>query len=84
MKSTVSLEAPTFPLPSPRAVVRDFSPLNAVNATVAFIFAASGPVAIILAIGTKAGLSESDLATWLFGGFFLNGLISITYCLLYR
>ncbi len=84
MKSTVSLEAPIFPLPSPRAVIRDFSFLNAVNATVAFIFSASGPVAITLAIGTKAGLSESDLASWLFGGFFLNGLISIIFCLLYR
>jgi len=51
---------------------------------VAFIFAASGPVAIILAVGAQGGLSESDLSSWLFGSFFVNGLISIAFCLRYR
>ena len=50
----------------------------------AFIFAASGPVAIILAVGAQGGLSESDLSSWLFGSFFVNGLISIAFCLRYR
>ena len=50
----------------------------------AFIFAASGPVAIILAVGAQGGLSESDLSSWLFGSFFINGLISIAFCLRYR
>jgi benzoate membrane transport protein len=54
------------------------------NAIVAFIFAASGPVAIILAVGTRGGLAPQDLASWLFGAFFLNGLISIAFCWLYR
>lgn len=78
------LERPHLPLPAPRAIWRDFGALYGVNGLIAFIFAASGPVAIILAVGTKGGLSEAELASWIFGAFFLNGLISITFCLLYR
>jgi len=78
------LERPVLPPAGPIAVVRDLSVQNVVNAVVAFIFAASGPVAIILTVGTGAGLSEAELASWLFGSFFLNGLISIGACLIYR
>jgi benzoate membrane transport protein len=55
-----------------------------VNGVVAFVFAATGPVAIILAVGTRGGLAPSDLASWIFGAFFLNGLISIFFCWRYR
>ncbi|MEW6689540.1 MAG: benzoate/H(+) symporter BenE family transporter [Pseudomonadota bacterium] len=78
------LEHPARPLPSPRAALGDFGALYAVNALVAFIFAASGPVAIILAVGTRGGLAEADLSSWIFGAFFLNGLISIAFSWLYR
>jgi benzoate membrane transport protein len=78
------LEKLQFPLPSPRRVLADFGPLYAANAVVAFLFAASGPVAIILATGARGGLSESDMASWIFGGFFLNSLISIAFSLGYR
>src|SRR5690606_27087057 len=30
------------------------------------------------------GLSEAQLASWIFGSFFLNGLLSIAFCLLYQ
>jgi benzoate membrane transport protein len=78
------LEMPTASPPSLRRVLADFGGTYAVNGLVAFIFAASGPVAIILAVGTRGGLSESDLASWLFGAFFLNGLVSIAVCWWYR
>ena len=78
------LEKPLLPLPSPRRVLADFGPLYAANAIVAFLFAASGPVAIILATGARGGLSESDIASWIFGGFFLNSLITIAFSLGYR
>lgn len=55
-----------------------------VNALVAFIFAASAPVAIVLTAGKNGGLSEAEIASWLFGCFFLNGLISLTFTLAYR
>ncbi|HKQ28120.1 MAG TPA: benzoate/H(+) symporter BenE family transporter [Burkholderiales bacterium] len=70
--------------PSPARVLADFGGLYAANAVVAFLFAASGPVAIILSIGARGGLSESDIASWIFGGFLLNSLISIVFSLLYR
>lgn len=78
------IEKPSLPLPGPAAVAADFGGTYAMNALVAFIFAASGPVAIILAVGSRGGLSESDLSSWIFGAFFLNSLISLPFCWLYR
>ncbi len=78
------LERLSLPLPGLRRIVADSGTLYAVNGLVGFIFAASGPVAIILAVGSQGGLSESDLASWLFCSFFINGLISIAFCLAYR
>ncbi len=65
-------------------VFADFGGVYFANGLIAFIFAASGPVAIILAVGTRGGLSPSDLASWIFGAFFLNGLLSIAFCWRYR
>jgi benzoate membrane transport protein len=67
-----------------RQFFRDFGATYAGNALVGFIFAATGPVAIVLAIGTQGGLTQADIASWIFGSFFLNGLISISFCLWYR
>jgi len=39
---------------------------------------------VILAVGARGGLSESDLASWIFGSFFVNGLLTIAFCALYR
>jgi benzoate membrane transport protein len=64
--------------------LKDFDGAAAASALVAFIFAASGPVAVILAVGARGGLSESDLASWIFGSFFVNGILSIAFCLRYR
>lgn len=77
-------EAPNLAPPGPRQIESDFSGLYAVNALVAFIFATTGPVAIILAVGSQGGLTESDISSWMFGSFFLNGLISLAFCWLYR
>ncbi len=55
-----------------------------VNAFVAFLFAASAPVAIILAAGTRGGLSEADLASWIFAAFAVNGALSIGMSIAYR
>jgi benzoate membrane transport protein len=41
-------------------------------------------VAIILAVGARGGLSESDIASWIFAAFCLNGLIGILFSLAYR
>ena len=67
-----------------RRFLQDLGGLYAANGLVGFIFAATGPVAIVLAVGARGGLTESDLASWLFGSFFLHGLLSIAFCLRYR
>lgn len=76
------LEKPVLPLP--RRPWTDFGTVYAGNAFVAFLFSSSAPVAIILSVGARGGLTESDLASWIFAVFFLNGLITISYSLLYR
>jgi benzoate membrane transport protein len=78
------IEKLVLPIPRPGELLADFGGVYAANAVVAFLFAASGPVAIILAVGARGGLSESDLASWIFGSFFLNGLLSIAVSLAYR
>lgn len=55
-----------------------------INAFVAFLFAASAPVAIILAAGARGGLSEADLASWIFAAFAVNGALSIGMSIAYR
>ena len=78
------LEKPVLPLPAPGRALADFGGPYAASALVAFLFAASGPVAIILSVGARGGLSESDIASWIFAAFVLNSLISLAFTLLYR
>ncbi|MCO5106193.1 MAG: benzoate/H(+) symporter BenE family transporter [Burkholderiaceae bacterium] len=80
----MSLESPIRPPTRLRTVLRDMGTVYSVNGLIGFIFASTGPVAVILAVGTRGGLSESDLASWIFGSFFLNGLITLLFCWLYR
>lgn len=61
----------------PRDILRDLGPTQAVNALVGFLFAATGPVAIILSAGAQGNLSQTQLASWIFGSFFVNGLLTI-------
>ncbi len=78
------LEKPVVPLPRPQRVFSDFGASYAASASVAFLFAASGPVAIILSVGARGGLSESDIASWIFAAFCLNSIISLAFTLAYR
>jgi benzoate membrane transport protein len=64
--------------------VADFGGVYFGNAIVAFLFACTGPVAIILSVGAQGHLRESDIASWIFGAFFINGLLSITLSAVYR
>src|SRR5262245_1176017 len=54
------------------------------NGLAGFLFAASGPLAIILAPGTRGGLTEAELASWGFGSLAINGVLSIGYSLIWR
>jgi benzoate membrane transport protein len=75
--------------PAPTAVAapgfwRDLSATHVANGLIGFLFAASGPLAIILATGTRGGLSEAQIASWVFGSLFLNGVLSIGFSLAFR
>jgi benzoate membrane transport protein len=78
------LEPIARPLAGWRKFRADLGPLYAANGLIGFIFAATGPVAVILSVGLAGGLSEAQLASWIFGCFFLNGLLSIAFCMMYQ
>src|SRR5438093_11729138 len=78
------LERPGQPPPGWRQVWADFGTTYAANGFIGWVFSATAPVAIILSVGTQGGLNEAELASWIFGVFFINGLISILFCWLYR
>ena len=78
------LEPPRSPATTLARYFQDLRPLHAVAGLVAFIFAASGPLAVILTVGSKGGLSQIELESWIFGAFFFNGLVSLLFCWLYR
>ena len=78
------IEHPPRPLAGLRRVLRDLGPLYAGNGLIGLIFAATGPVAVILAVGTQGGLSQAELASWVFGVFFLNGVLTVAACWVYR
>jgi len=83
-EDVMALEPISHPVAGPAAFVRDLSAENAVNALVAFAFAITGPVAIVFAVAARGGLSEAQIASWIFGAFFINGLLSIAFSAAYR
>ena len=78
------LERPAQSAPGLRRIAEDFGVTYFTNGLIGFIFSATGPVAIILAVGTRGGLSQAELASWLFGVFFVNGLITLAMSWRYR
>ncbi len=78
------LERPVAGSPPWREVWRDLGPTYASHGAIAFIFAATGPLAVILAVGTGGGLSAAELASWVFGVFFINGLVTLFMSWRYR
>lgn len=78
------LERPRHRRARLRDVLSDFGPRYAANGFIGWVFSATAPVAIILSVGSGGGLGEAQLASWIFGVFFVNGLITILFCWLYR
>lgn len=54
------------------------------NALVAFLFAITGPLAIILTVAAQGGLSEAQTASWVFGAFFVTSLITVGFSIWHR
>lgn len=78
------LERPQQTLPRPAEIATHVDRHNTVNALVAFLFAVSGPLAILLTVSTKGGLSETDINSWIFAGYGIGGAFSILFSLIYR
>ena len=78
------IERPPRPRPGVGRLRRDFGPRYAANAFIGIVFSATGPVAVILTVGTQGGLSSAELASWIFGVFFLNGVLTVLASWLYR
>jgi benzoate membrane transport protein len=78
------LERPTTPSPGWRDLRTDFGSTSAANAFVAWVFTVTAPLAIILSVGTRGGLSEAELVSWVFGVFCINGAITLLFSWLYR
>lgn len=78
------IERPTEQPPGPGRITSDFGLLYASNGFIGWLFAVTGPVAIILAVGSNGGLAEAEISSWIFGVFFFNGLITLLFSWLYR
>jgi benzoate membrane transport protein len=78
------IERPAERPPGIGRTISDFGILYASNGFIGWLFAITGPVVIILAVGSNGGLSEKDIASWIFGVFFFNGLITLVLSWLYR
>ncbi len=78
------IERPGVRPAGPADLRRDLGPRYVANAFIGLIFGASGPVAVILGVGLSGGLSPAELASWLFGVFFVGGLLSLVSSLVYR
>lgn len=79
-----SIEPVVRPLPRIADILRHAFGHNLVNGFSAFLFAATGPGAMILAVGTAASLPGDIIAAWLFAAYALSGVLSIGVCYLYR
>lgn len=62
----------------------DLDGVVAVNGLIGFVFAVTGPLAVILSVGRAGGLSEAQIASWVFGSYCLNGLVTLLFCWRYR
>ena len=72
-----NIERPAAPPALLQKVFADLSTTILANGLIGFIFAATGPFAVILSVGTRGGLTSAELASWVFGVFVVNGLLSL-------
>ncbi|WP_190264167.1 MULTISPECIES: benzoate/H(+) symporter BenE family transporter [Glutamicibacter] len=67
-----------------RQVWRDLSPEFVTNGILGVVFSASGPIAVTLAVGMAGGLTQGQLASWVFAIFLSAGLATVVMSLVYR
>ena len=67
-----------------RQLMRDIGPNYVSNGVIGLIFSSSGPIAVTLAVGMAGGLTEGQLASWVFAIFLSAGLATLIMSLIYR
>ncbi|MFF0818044.1 benzoate/H(+) symporter BenE family transporter [Rhodococcus sp. NPDC003318] len=82
--SPTLLERPPHPRTGWRRLRRDVGVEYAANGLIGLVFSSTGPVAVILAAGAAGGLDAAELASWIFGVFVLNGVLTVAMSLAYR
>lgn len=80
----MKIERPTSPLPRPAEILAHLNRTSVVNGLVGFLFATTGPLAILLTVSKGGGLSQVEISSWIFSGYGIGGLLSILFSLLYR
>ncbi|ADX74619.1 benzoate transporter [Pseudarthrobacter phenanthrenivorans Sphe3] len=78
------LERPGLRPAGVRQLMRDVALPYASNGMIGLIFTASGPIAVTLAVGAAGGLTQDQLASWVFGILFSGGAATLLMSLLYR
>lgn len=63
---------------------RDLGRTEILNGVVGAIFSMTGPVAVILSAAGAAGLSAAEVSSWIFGAFFLNGVLTVVASWVHR
>ncbi len=77
-------ERPAPDRPTLAETLRAVRPHHLANAVVAFLFASTGPVALILTVGIAGGLGTEILSSWIFIGFAAGGAITLAMSWFYR
>lgn len=80
----MALERIVRPLPGLGETIGHLRGLHLANATVSFLFACTGPVALILSIGITGSLKPEEIASWIFIAFVLGGVLTFVLSWIYR
>ncbi|MCC8926982.1 benzoate/H(+) symporter BenE family transporter [Rhodococcus sp. I2R] len=78
------IERPTERPPRLRELRADFGGRYLGAGATGVLFSATGPVAVIMGAASAGSLSATQTASWIFGVFVLNGLLTIVASWVYR
>lgn len=77
-------ERPDADRPTIAESLRELRFYHVANGLAGFLLAATGPVALVLAIGLEGGLKAGELASYVFIGFMVGGLLTLLLSTIYR
>src|SRR5262245_58295888 len=80
----IVLERIARPIPRLAEILGGLRGHHLANALVSFLFACTGPVALILTVGIAGGLKPAEIASWISIAFGLGGVITFAMSYLYR